>query len=344
MASMECLRIESWDGRLRRETVPVPTPGPNDVLVEVAATGVGRTVHKYTNGGMGSDPAHLPRIPGHELVGTVVEAGAGVDTLDEGDRVAAYFHVGCGRCGPCDAGRVTHCEDHRGHVGVVTDGGFAEYACLPARQLVPVPADIDPVAATAVPDAVATPYHVVTRRADVGPGDHVAVLGAGGGVGIHLLQVARHFGATVTAVDVVAEKLDRCAEVGADRCLDAAGRDPGALLDEAAPYDVVVDFAADVGLLEAGVDRLAPQGRLVNLTSYDDTAMRLAPRDLVRGETTVTGSRYCYRDELRAAAELVADGAVEPVVSEVVGFDEVPALLDRIVAGEVVGRGAMRPV
>lgn len=342
--SMECLLLEAWDGDLRRREVAVPELGVNDALVAVEATGIGRTVHKYVNGGMGDDPDHLPRIPGHELVGTVVESGDGVTHLEEGTRVTAYFHVGCGHCRQCEMGRFTLCEDHRGHVGVATDGGFAEYAALPARQLVPMPETIDPVEATAVPDAIATPYHVATQRAAVEPDDHVAVLGAGGGVGIHLVQVARHFGADVTAVDVDDRKLDRCAELGATRTLNLDGRDDAtALAEPDRAYDAVVDFTADTDLLEAAVERLAPRGRLVNLTSYAGNEMRLAPRSQVLRETAVVGSRYCWKEELRAAADMVADGTVEPVVSEVVGFDGVADLLDRIVGNDLVGRGAMTP-
>lgn len=341
---MECLLLEKWDGNLRRRAVDVPDPGVNDVLVEVDATGVGRTVHNYVNGGLGDDEDHLPRIPGHEVVGTVVDSGEGVTHLDRGTRVAAYFHVGCGHCRQCEIGRFTLCDDHRGHVGVVTDGGFAEYASLPARQLIPIPESIDPVEATAIPDAIATPYHVANRRAAVDPGDHVAVLGAGGGVGIHLVQVAQHFGADVTAVDIDDGKLERCAELGATRTLNLDGRAYAAALGETGDdFDAVVDFTGDADLLEAAVGQLAPHGRLVNLTSFENTEMRLAPRSQVLRETAVVGSRYCWTDELRAAADLVADGTVQPVVSEVVGFDGVADLLDEVVRNDLVGRGAMTP-
>lgn len=342
--SMESLLLTSWDGNLHRREVQVRDPDANEVLVDVEATGVGRTVHKYANGGMKDDEALLPRIPGHELVGTVVESGDGVAHLPEGTRVTAYFHVGCGHCRQCEMGRYTLCEDHRGHVGVVTDGGFAEYVTLPARQLVPIPTSIDPVEATAIPDAIATPYHVANRRAAIEPDDHVAVLGAGGGVGIHLVQVARHFGADVTAVDVDDGKLDRCGQLGATGTVNVEGRDYGTALETTGRgYDAVVDFTGDTDLLESAVDHLAPHGRLVNLTAYEGNEMRVSPRAQVRGETAVVGSRYCWKDELRAAADLVADGSVEPIVSEVVGFDGVADLIDRIVGNELVGRGAMTP-
>lgn len=341
---MECLLLEAWDGNLKQRTVDVRDPGPNDVVIDIEATGVGRTVHKYVNGGMEGGPDDLPRIPGHELVGTVAETGSGVTHLEDGTRVTAYFHVGCGHCRQCEMGRFTLCEDHRGHVGVVTDGGFADYATLPARQLIPIPASIDPVEATIIPDAVATPYHVADRRAAIEPGDQVAVLGAGGGVGIHLVQVAQHFGADVTAIDIDDRKLKRCLDLGATHAVNLDGRDlPAGLAEPGVEFDAVVDFTGETELLEAALDRLAHHGRLVNLTSFVGNEMRLAPRSQVLGETAVVGSRYCWKEELRSAAELVATGTVEPVVSEVVGFGGVADLLDRIVRNELVGRGAMTP-
>jgi propanol-preferring alcohol dehydrogenase len=340
---MECLQVTEWGGELHRAERDRPAAGPAEVLVEVEATGVGRTVANVVDGQLGDDPADLPRVPGHELVGTVAEAGAGVEGLTPGDRVTAYFHVVCGHCPACRAGHDSLCANHEGWISVDTDGGYAEYAVLPARNAIAIPSGIPAPEATVIPDAVGTPVHVATERADVEPGDEVAVLGAGGGVGVHMVQVASYFGADVTAVDVVPEKLDRCAEVGAARVHDPGpDGDLSALSDVS--YDAVVDFVGDTGLLESAVELLGPRGTLVNLTTFPGTEMALSPRAEVMNELNVVGSRYCAKHELQRAADLVDSGAVTPVVSEVTDLDGTPELLDRVVAGEVVGRGAMRPV
>lgn len=342
--TMDCLRVEAWDGELHRAAVPVPDVGPTDVLIEIEATGVGRTVHKYVNGGMGDVPDDLPRIPGHEFVGTVAVTGEAVAGLAPGDRVTAYFHIGCGHCRACQAAQDPLCENHGGHVGVEMDGGYAEYAVLPAAMAIPVPDGIDPVAATAIPDAIATPYHVASERADIGPGDSVAVLGAAGGVGIHMLQVARAFGAEVTAVDIDDGKLGACRDVGAATLVNVADGQPATALAAAGvEYDAVVDFTADTDLLEAAVDHLANRGRLVCLASAAGVDVGVPTKALVGGEIDVCGSRYCTKAELREAADLVATGAVEPVVTDVVGFDGVAGLLETILENELVGRGAMTP-
>lgn len=341
--TMDCLQLTEWGGGLERAERPVPAVGPNDVLVEVEATGVGRTVYNVTNGNLGDDPNDLPRVPGHEVVGRVSVAGEGVSHLGIGDRVAAYFHLVCGHCEPCRAGRDSLCENHAGWFSVDTDGGFAEYAALPAGNAIPIPEGIDAVEATVIPDAIATPYHVADRTGRIHTGDDVLVIGAGGGVGIHMVQMARHFGARVTAADVVDAKLDRCFDYGATATVDTTeGSIADAADDLGTTFDVIVDFVGDSDLLEGSVDALGRGGRLVNLTTFGNT-FPLMPRAQVSRELEVVGSRYCSKYELRRAGELVAAGAIEPVVTERVGFDGVADLLERIAANEVFGRGAMTP-
>lgn len=338
---MQCLQIDEWGGDLSETQTAVPEPGSTDVFVRVEATSVGRTVANVIAGNLGDDPADLPRIPGHELVGTVVAAGDGIEHVSRGDRITAYFHLVCGHCRYCQSSHDSLCENHAGWVSVDTDGGFAEFACLPGRNVVTLPETLDPVEATVIPDAVATPYHVANTSGEIEPGDDVMVIGAGGGVGIHMVQMAQYFGGEVTAVDIDEDKLDACDDVGAAHVVNAA-EEPLAASDPD-EFEVVIDFVGDTDLLEEAVALLGPNGRLVNLTTFPGRTIELAPRTTVLNEIQIVGSRYCSKYELRRAAELVAAGEIEPVISEVVGFDGVEDLLDRIVDNEVLGRGAMRP-
>lgn len=337
---MQCLQVDEWGGGLHRAEAPVPAPDPGDVLIDVEATGVGRTVANVIAGNMNDDPDDLPRIPGHEVVGRVAETGAGVDYLDPGELVTVYFHLICGHCKSCLGSMDTLCENHGGHVSAHTDGGFAEYVSLPAGNVLPIPEGIDPVAATAIPDAIATPYHVANQRAEIDRGDDVMIIGAGGGVGIHMVQMARYFGANVTAVDVVDEKLDACLDYGASHVIHAGEEH---VADVGTEFDAVIDFVGDTDTLDAIPSLLGPRGRLVHLTTFPGNETTLLPRTAVSNEIAVVGSRYCSKYELLEAADLVADGAIEPVVSETVGLDGVSELLDRIVENDVLGRGAMRP-
>lgn len=342
--TMECLQIEAWGGELRRAEVQVPEEKPDEVLIDVVATSVGLTVRNAINGDLGDDPGHLPRIPGHEVVGRVAEPAGPDGPFEAGDLVAAYFYLICGRCDACLSGHESLCENFEGFVGVDVDGGFAEQVSLPVRSVVALPDDLDPVAATAVPDAIATPYHIANQRTDIVPGDDVLVLGAGGGVGIHFVQMAAYFGGDVTAVDRVDEKLATCEEVGAEHSVNTDEQSLSEFADESGiRFDVAVDFTGAMDLLEEGISLLERRGRLVNLTGFPGRSFELPPRAQVLSELEVVGSRYCSRYELRRSAELVSEGIIEPVISEVVELDDVQELIETIERGEMVGRGAVTP-
>jgi propanol-preferring alcohol dehydrogenase len=280
----------------------------------------------------------LPRIPGHELVGTVVEVGAGVTTVRVGERVMAYFYLSCGGCDYCRVAHEPLCRNLRGNVGVATDGGYAELCALPAFNLLPVPDGISPVDATAIPDAIATPLHV-SRRAGFGPGDTVMVIGAGGGVGVHMTQMAVLFGARVVGVDVGEAKLAAAREAGAAVTLDAGTGDLRAALAER--ITAVVDLVGAPETLTLGLEVLDRRGRLILLTTFPGVSMPVTPRRMVHDEITVMGSRYASRWEVTRAAELVAEGRIRPVVSAVTPLDRVGDLHARLRARSLIGRGAI---
>lgn len=339
-STMNALVIDSWGGALKHVERPIPDARPGTVLIDVAAAGIGLTVANAIGGDVGGGDA-FPLVPGHELVGTVAEVGDGVKKLAPGTDVGAYFYLNCGRCDACYDSVEPLCERSDGLVGVDTDGGFAEYVRLPAQSVVELPAALSGSDATVVPDAVGTSYHVANQRAAVSPGDDVLILGAGGGVGIHFLQVVQHFGGSVTAVDRERSKLDACDRLGAQWTVDTSAEDLASAANVADGYDAVVDFTGAAELVDDALDLIAPRGRFVNMTAAADWTISVTPKSLVRDEITVLGSRYCSKREYRAAAELVADGAVEPVVSEVVDLEDVPDVLDTVRRGELLGRGAV---
>jgi len=334
--------LHEWGGEVVYEQVPTPVPGPGEALVKVEACGVGLTVLNYMQGNMGRRPEDLPRIPGHEIVGKVVELGAGTEGLQVGDRVMAYFYLTCGRCDFCRLAHEPLCRNFQGYVGVARDGGYAEYVTLPAANLLPVPEGIPSIQATAIPDAIATPFHV-SRRAGIGPGDLVMVVGAGGGVGIHMVQMARVFGADVIAIDLGEEKLKATRELGALAALDF--RSPGLVesVRSVAPLgvSVAVDFVGKPETLSFCQDLLGRRGRLVFLTTFPGVTTEVSPRRMVLDELTLMGSRYTSRWELLQAARLVAEGRIKPVVSSVVPLSRVRELHDRLRAGTLLGRGAI---
>ena len=338
---MQAQILHAWGDALSYEKVATPAPGRGEVLIRVEACGVGLTVLNYMNGNMDRRPELLPRIPGHELVGTVAEVGPEVHAPRVGERVMAYFYLACGHCDYCRLAHEPLCRNLRGNVGVVTNGGYAEYAVLPAFNCLPVPERLTPVEATAVIDAIATPFHV-NRRAGVSAHDLVMVIGAAGGVGIHMLQMSRLFGATVVAVDVGA-KLAATRDAGAAAAIDFTSPDAREALRAAAPagVSVAIDLVGRAETLAFCVEALDRRGRLVMLTTFPGVTLGLPPRQLVRDEVSVMGSRYASRWEVAQAAMLVAEGKIKPVVSEVVPLERVGELNAKLRARTLLGRGAV---
>lgn len=338
---MRAAWIEQWDGALQHGERPPPAPREGEVLVDVEACGVGLTVLNCIHGDLGDDPYDLPRVPGHELVGTISELGAGVDPDRLGERVMAYFYLFCGRCPMCVAGAEPLCRRLAGYVGVHRDGGYAAQAVLPARNAVPVPAGLDPAVASAIPDAIATPVHVAARAA-IAPGDRVAVVAAGGGVGIHMVQVARLRGAHVVGLDAVDDKLaylaDELGVAAIDSCNFDDVRLPAGWHGEA---DVVVDLLGTPASLGWALQALAPNGRLVVLTTFRDIDLPVSPRELVLRQAMLLGSRYAARHELLLAARLVASADVRPVIGRRLTIDEVDEAHRDLRAGSLLGRGAL---
>lgn len=334
-------RIHEWARTPAWEEMPDPWPGAGEVAIEVEACGVGLTVLNCISGDLDDGRAGLPRVPGHELVGTVAEVGPGAPADLAGRRVVAYFYLFCGECPACEGGREPWCANLGGFVGVHRDGGYAPRVALPARNALPVPAGLDAVLATVVPDAVATPVHVAGRAA-IEATDRVVVIGAGGGVGIHMIQVAAHRGAVVAGFDVGADKLAAVEQYGAIAVdsgdFDAVHADR--LFDGGSPT-VVIDLIGTDDSTVWSLEALGMGGRLIALTTFRNRPQTFDSRHLVFREAAVLGSRYATRAEVGEAAELVAGGHVQPAIGAVCGPSDVLEIHDRLSSGALVGRGAL---
>lgn len=190
-------------------------PGPDGLLLQVERTAIcGSDLHLY----------HAPMMTGihlgHEFVGTVTDVGADVRTVAKGDRVLVSGVIGCGRCGPCLAGRVVECLHNAMQVfgtSLELAGGQAEAVAVPAADasVIAIPEDITTEQAVLLTDILPTGY-LGAQRADITPGDTVVVIGLGP-VGVFALQCAQLYGPSrILAVDVVPDRLARAAELGAE--------------------------------------------------------------------------------------------------------------------------------
>lgn len=342
MSRQQGYRLHRWGDDPVWEEFDVPVPRPGEALVRVEACGIGLTVLNLLRGPEFAAGAGLPRVPGHELVGTVVDTGAAEDHGWIGRRITAYFYLFCGTCEECTAGLEDRCRNLAGLVGVEIDGGYAQFTALPVRNLIPLPDELDPVAATVIADAVATPVHISRSRARLTPFDRLAVIGGGGGVGIHLVQVAQLFGARVAGLDITDDKLAAIADLGGT---PVRSDDFGTLDSRIWPAGgptAIVDFIGRPESIGWAQRAIEPGGRIVLMTSFKDIAVTLEPWRLVEWEAAMIGSRYATRAEVRLAAQFVADGRVKPIIGVTADPASALDIHRRLRSQDLVGRGAIR--
>ncbi len=319
-------------GENTMELVDVPAPGepgPGEVLLRPEIVGVcGSDVHIF-HGDLGDDV--FPRIQGHEISAVVDAVGPGSDHVRQGDRVAVWPVLACGRCYPCSIGRQNVCANIA-IIGAHVDGALQERLRVPASQVFAV-GDMSP-AVTAFVEPTSIGVRTVVR-ARVEAGDRVVVLGAGP-IGQAVCLAAGDLGATVLMADVVPERLEHARAMGAQEivCGDAAavadqvrewaGGDGVAVLIETTGVPAVVRSAFDV---------VAPAGRLV-LVALSHHEVSLPLMDFPIRELDVLGVSCCNAGEFAAAVDLVRrnEDAVARLITDEFAFERAPDAL-RYVAG-----------
>ena len=325
------------------QNVPDPIAGPGEAVAKVYACGSGLTIQHFK---AGRTPAIFPRIIGHEICAEIVEVGGGVTNLSIGDIVTSYFYMNCGTCKYCLSNHEPLCENLGGYVGRECDGGYAEYIKLPSRWFIKLPDSLDwknqPAQIGVAMDALATPYKVL-RRARIRPGETVAVFGAGGGLGIHQVMLAKWAKAKVIGVDTKSNKFDAIKEAGADNVVDASDTNVvEALMDltNGKGVNVSIDYVSAQATLEAATNSLGKHGRMVTLGGAGET-FKVNAKHLLANEIDVLGSRYVTPLEIAETYDLMARGDIWPIVTEIRPLEEAEAVHEMVENGEVIGRAAL---
>jgi L-iditol 2-dehydrogenase len=339
-AAMRALILHGPDD-VRLEEVPVPQPGPGEVVLQVTRALTCATDAKMLR--QGHHPA-LPPPPaplGHEACGVVVAIGDGVDGVREGDTVVVANSAPCGECPPCRRGRPSLCESI-----VYLSGAFAEYLRVPARivrrNMLPLPDGLDPARAAMVEPLACAVRGV--ERIEAGRGDEVVVLGGGvQGTLITGLLAAR--GCAVTLCDPHAERRDRALRFGAVRAVDAP-RDAAAIDEVRAAHgegrgpDAVVEAVGRPDAWEAAVAIARPGGEVLLYGGCaPGSTVTLPTFPLHYGELAIRGTYHHTPEAVREALAHLAtgDAPYDALIGDEITLDQVPGVLR-------AGSGDKRPV
>jgi D-arabinose 1-dehydrogenase-like Zn-dependent alcohol dehydrogenase len=347
--------LERFGEPLQLKEVPIPEPGPDDVLVKVAACGLCGSDLEICAGKLKGP--QVPLIMGHEPAGTVAAVGSNVTHLKEGQHVVVALYVTCGQCDYCRTNQDNLCVNLVGRPGFELDGAFAEYFKVPGRNLFPISPSMPLEQVAAMSDAVATSWHAVRRQANVQPGQTAVVVGVGG-LGIHAIQACRLSGARTVAVDVVPEKLEMARRFGADLTLlrgtslhgtlSAFGKDEDVYarvveFTGGLGADAVLDFVAKPESVTLGLRMLKRGGVLTLIGLAPDQPFTVDTVDLVLSEKRIVGSRTSSKQDLVEAIRLVEQGKITPVVSRRYKLEDVNEALDALRRGEAIGRMVVVP-
>jgi propanol-preferring alcohol dehydrogenase len=327
---MKAAVVRDFQHPLELEDVPVPEPGPEQVLVRIEACGLCHTDIHAAHGEWPVKPSP-PFIPGHEGVGRVVGLGSGnLHGIEEGMRVALpWLGYACGDCRYCNAGWETLCESQL-NTGYSMDGGFAEFAVGYARHVVRVPEEIDPLDAAPLTCAGVTTFKAV-RVSGAGPSDLVAVFGAGG-LGHLAIQYAAVAGATVVAVDVNAQRLETARELGAEHVIHAGEENAAEAIQRLGGADAAISTAVTPSAFEQALGSLARGGTLVCVGLPAENEMKLPIFETVLQGLTVHGSIVGTHHDLEQVFELHRRGRTRVLRSER-GLDDVNEAIAQVLDG-----------
>lgn len=334
-AAMTAVQIRMYRQPFEVGPRPVPRPRPDEVVLRVTASGLCSTDIHLLEGRV--DLGTLPRIPGHEIAGEIVEIGSAITGWQPGQRVTVAIDVTCDNCIHCRTGQTQRCP-YKKRIGFERDGGHAEYVAVPAANLVALPDNVSDKAAAILPDAVACMYHCLIAQGRLGINQKLVILGVGG-LGIHGIQIARLAGAEVVATSRRSHRLE-AAEVFGAIPVNPAEADLAAVTREVTGgigADVVADCIGTSQSIQDGLTLLRPGGKLL-VIAYLDEMFQVPSIPLFSTEKEILGCRGSTRQELIEVVDLVSQGKLEAVIGAEYPLPQINHAVDCLNAGDMVGR------
>ncbi len=306
---------------LRPVKLSVPRPGPNEVLVKVAAAGVNRPDALQRAGGYPPPPG-APATPGLEVAGTIVEVGQDTREWQVGDQLCA----------------------------LLAGGGYAEYAVVPAPQALPLPNGYNMVQAAALPETFFTVWTNVFERGALKPGESILIHGGSSGIGTTAIQLASVLGSTVYATAGSAEKCKACENLGAAQAINYRKEDFGEVIEqvtEGAGVDVVLDMVGG-DYFQKNIACAAMEGRIVNIAFLNGPVAEVNFMPLLLKRLTLTGSTLRPRTVEQKASiamalkervwPLLNDGRIAPVIDSTFPLAAANDAHKRLESGAHIGK------
>ncbi len=347
MDTMRAYQLVAWQQPPELREVPIPEPGPGEVLIKVAGAGACHSDLHLMEWPPGQMPFEPPFTLGHENAGWVERVGAGVDMVRVGEAVAVYGPWGCGSCPACRRSSENYCERQAEIVtmggGLGRDGGMAEYMLVPSARLLIGLGELDPREAAPLSDAALTPYHAIKRSLHkLSPGSSAVVIGVGG-LGHMAVQILHAItGARIVAVDSSSEKLALAAEVGAEvtvhsgpaaaeAILEATGGRGAELVLDIVGSDDTLALAARCGRFEGDIALVGLAGGTLPFSFFSQPY-----------ECSVSTTYWGSAIELIEVLELARAGQIHAHV-ERYPLEQADEVYERLRRGEISGRAVVCP-
>ena len=323
--------------------VDAPALGSHDALIEVAACGMCRHDVAVMEGVLrrGVKPEI---VLGHEISGRVADVGSSTGSVKVGDRVTTTLTTYCGRCQRCVDGQEYRCVDGRG-IGHAIDGGFAQLVRVPESCLVPVPDGVELEEASIFGCPMGVALRALRDVAEVRSGETVLVTGAGGGLGVHAVQIASALGARVMAVTTSSDKVERLERLGVAEVILADELDFSEFalaLTEDRGVDVVADTVGSA-VFRSSVRSLAQFGRIVVLGEVTGERASINLAELLFRDAKVATSTGAGPRHITEIGDMVVSGRIRPVVSEKYALEDAATAYSLMRGNQTFGRVVLVP-
>jgi NADPH:quinone reductase-like Zn-dependent oxidoreductase len=318
---------------------PDPVPASNEVLVRLYAAGVNH-LDLWVRGGSPAYPVPLPHTPGSDGAGVVEKVGDAVEGVAEGDRVMIFPGLSCGECVNCRKGLDNQCVQFQ-ILGAKKSGTYAEKVAVPDENVIVIPDSLSFEEAASFGVAYGTAWHMVVGRAQLKPKETVLVVGAGSGVSLAAIRIAKNIGAKVLASTTKEEKMAAIKSTGADEVfLLSEGKDLTSWTKEhtgGQGVEVVVEHVGPA-TWESSLKSLAPYGRLVTCGATTGPTVNLDLRFLFSRNLTLLGARMSTKREFQQLTSEIFSGRIKPKIDRVYPLEEAFKAHERLESRHQIGK------